>query len=251
MVSENIEIFPLYGIPLITQGDDISSQILKAAQGSNLTLLDGDIVVIAHTIISKAEGRIIERKDVSVSEYAERIAEENGFDPIQVEIALSESKEVLRTKRALITQLESGHICNFSGVDRSNAPDGSFVLLPEDADKSATDILESLRKSTGKSLAVIVSDTEGRPWRKGAINLAIGCAGINAFKYNEGKQDLYGRTLQHSLVCQIDQIASAAEMVMGQADEGLPVVIIRGYDFERGNENSKAVHRSLDENLFR
>ncbi|MHA1908854.1 MAG: coenzyme F420-0:L-glutamate ligase, partial [Candidatus Thorarchaeota archaeon] len=90
-----------------------------------------------------------------------------------------------------------------------------------------------------------------RPWRKGAINLAIGCAGINAFKYNEGKKDLYGRILQHSLVCQIDQIASAAELVMGQADEGLPVIIVRGYSFEKGAENSKSIHRTLEENLFR
>ncbi|MHA2426394.1 MAG: coenzyme F420-0:L-glutamate ligase [Candidatus Thorarchaeota archaeon] len=236
MTSNNIEIFPLPGIPLVSEKDDIASMILGTLQDNDVTLLDGDILVIAHTIISKAEGRIVNGAQVSVSIDALRIAEENGFDPVQVQIAMNESIEILRTKRALITKLEDGHICNFSGVDRSNAPEGSFVLLPIDADKSAEEIRRSLCESTGKSIAIIISDTEGRPWRKGAINLAIGCAGINAFKYNEGKQDLYGRTLQHSLVCQIDQIASAAEMVMGQAGEGLPVVIIS---------------RSHEENLFR
>ncbi|MHA1908297.1 MAG: coenzyme F420-0:L-glutamate ligase, partial [Candidatus Thorarchaeota archaeon] len=179
MISSNIEIIPLPGIPIVTKGDDISTQILRAVQDNQLKLLDGDIIVIAHTIISKAEGRTVDGADIVVSKDAQEIAEENGFDPVQVEVALNESKKILRSKRVLITQLENGHICNFSGVDRSNAPEGGFVLLPLDADKSASDILESLTKSTGKSLAIIISDTEGRPWRKGAINLAIGCAGIN------------------------------------------------------------------------
>ncbi|MCK5238854.1 MAG: coenzyme F420-0:L-glutamate ligase [Candidatus Thorarchaeota archaeon] len=251
MTSNNIEIIPLHGIPLVSEGEDISSLILRAVQENKFKLQAGDIIVIAHTLISKAEGRVVDGSKVSVSDEAQKIADENDFDPIQVEIALQESKLVLRSKRALITQLEDGHICNFSGVDRSNAPEGKFVLLPSDADQSATSIREALSDSTGKELAVIISDTEGRPWRKGAINLAVGCAGINAFKYNEGKKDLYGRTLQHSLVCQIDQVASAAEMVMGQANEGLPVVIVRGYDYEKGEENAKTVHRTTDENLFK
>lgn len=251
MTSNSIEIIPLHGIPLVSEGDDISSLILRAAHDNKLKLQDGDIIVIAHTLISKAEGRVVNGSKVSVSKEAQRIADENDFDPVQVEIALQESMLVLRSKRALITQLKDGHICNFSGVDRSNAPRGHFVLLPSDADHSAMSIRKALSDSTGKKLAVIISDTEGRPWRKGAINIAVGCAGINAFKYNEGKQDLYGRTLQHSLVCQIDQVASAAEMVMGQANEGLPVVIVRGYEYEKGEENAKTVHRSTDENLFK
>ncbi len=251
MTSSSIEIIPLQGIPLVSERDDISSLILRSCQQNRLALEDGDILVIAHTLISKAEGRVVDGSKVSISNEAQKIANENDFEPIQVEIALRESRLVLRSKRVLITQLEDGHICNFSGVDRSNAPLGHFVLLPLDADQSAANIRDILKISTGKDVAVIISDTEGRPWRKGAINLAVGCAGINAFKYNEGKQDLYGRTLQHSLVCQIDQVASAAEMVMGQANEGLPVIIVRGYEYERGEENAKKVHRSTDENLFK
>lgn len=251
LTSNRIEIIPLLGIPLISEGDNIPAVILKAAEMNGIKLLDNDIIVIAHTPISKSEGRVVDASSISPSEEAMEIAEKNGFDPIHVEIAMQESKSILRREHALITQMSSGHICNFSGVDRSNAPLGKFVLLPSDGDKSARGIRDSLEEHTSKSLAVIISDTEGRPWRKGAINLAVGCAGINAFKYNKGKQDLYGRTLEHSLVCQIDQIASAAEMVMGQANEGIPVVIVRGYDYERGNEDSLSVHRSIDENLFR
>ncbi|MFW9849536.1 MAG: coenzyme F420-0:L-glutamate ligase [Candidatus Thorarchaeota archaeon] len=251
MTITPIEIIALPGIPLVSPGDDIVPLILNALMENDIELHDRDIFVIAHTIVSKSEGRIVDSASVVVSEKAKSIAEENGFDPIQVQVAISESKEILREKRALITRLKSGHICNFSGVDRSNAPVGSFVLLPLDADRSAEKIKDALETASGKSIAVIISDTEGRPWRKGAVNLAIGCSGINAFKYNEGKHDLYDRTLQHSLVCQIDQVASASEMLMGQADEGIPVVIIRGYDYEQGTENSTDIHRALDENLFK
>ncbi len=251
MSLNTIEIIPLLGIPLISEGDNISNLILKAIEEEKIQILEGDVFVIAHTIISKAEGRVIEESHVMVSERAQEIADKNNFDSIHVQIALDESKEVLRSERALIVLLKNGHICNFGGVDRSNAPENSFVLLPKDADESAKRIRESLCQSSGKSLAVIISDTEGRPWRIGAINLAIGCAGINAFKYNEGREDLYGRTLQHSLVCQIDEIASAAELVMGQANESIPVVIVRGYEYEPGAENSRDVHRSTGENLFR
>ncbi|MHA1637425.1 MAG: coenzyme F420-0:L-glutamate ligase, partial [Candidatus Thorarchaeota archaeon] len=111
-------------------------------------------------------------------------------------------------------------------------------------------IRDELETATGRKLAVIISDTEGRPWRKGAVNIALGCAGINAFKHNKGKSDLYGRDLKSSMVCQVDQLASAAEFLMGQADEGMPVIIIRGYDYERGDERGSDIIRPIDESLF-
>ncbi len=251
MVADRIEIIPIPGIPIVNAGDDIAELIMRSLEAMPMKLITDDIIVIAHTLVSKAEGRVADASNLSISKEAQEIADENGFDPAQVETALQESILVMRSKHALITQIENGHICNFSGVDRSNAPDGKFVLLPKDSDHSAQNIRKALSDSTGAQLAVIISDTEGRPWRKGAINIAVGCSGINAFKHNEGKKDLYGRTLHHSLVCQIDQVASAAEMIMGQANEGLPVVIVRGYDYEKGEENTKAVHRSSNENLFK
>ncbi len=245
-----IEIIPLHGIPLVQQGDDLAGLIVEASEKSNLAFVDGDILVVAHTIVSKAENRIVELTKISVSSRARDIAEKNGFEPEQVEVALRESQAVLRDERALITVLKNGHICNFSGVDHSNAPKDSYVLLPLDPDKSAEHIRQRIEKRTRKRISVIIADTEGRPWRKGAINIAIGCSGINAFKYNQGKRDLYDRILQRSLVCQIDQIASAAELVMGQANEGIPVAIVRGYDYEKGEESAKDIHRPKDENLF-
>ena len=251
MTYPRITLIPVLGIPLINTGVDIARQIITALAKGGIEVQDGDIFVIAHTLVSKAEGRFVESTEVEVSSLASDIAVKNEFDPVQVEIALRESKRILRRDRALITLLENGHICNFGGVDHSNAPTDSFVLLPKDPDSSALGILKNLQTATGKKLAVIISDTEGRPWRKGAVNIAIGCAGINAFKHNQGKSDLYGRILQRSLVCQVDEVASAAELLMGQADEGIPVVIVRGYGFEKGEEHVDAVYRPMDENLFK
>lgn len=250
MTYPRITLIPVLGIPLIYTGADIAEQIIAAVAKGAIEVHDGDVFVIAHTLVSKAEGRFVQSTEVAVSALAREIAVKNEFDPVQVEIALGESKRILRKDKALITLLENGHICNFSGVDHSNAPTDTFVLLPEDPDRSALSILKNLQSATEKKLAVIISDTEGRPWRKGAVNIAIGCAGINAFKHNQGKRDLYGRTLQRSLVCQVDEVTSAAELLMGQADEGIPVVIVRGYDFEEGEEHVDMVYRPMDENLF-
>ncbi len=249
--KQSISIMALLGVPIIEQGDDVADAILKALETSNIQLLDGDLVIVAHTVVSKSEGRVMHDDEVSVSSKARIIAERNDFDPVQVELALRESKEVIRSEGALITETKTGLVCNFSGVDRSNAPEDSYVLLPEDPDWSARDILRKLIDATGVRLGVVVTDTQGRPWRKGSVNLAIGSAGINAFKHNRGKKDLYGRTLKRSTVCQVDELAASAEPLMGQADEGVPVVIIRGYEYEDGSESSRDIPRPKSEDLFR
>jgi coenzyme F420-0:L-glutamate ligase/coenzyme F420-1:gamma-L-glutamate ligase len=231
---------------------DIAELVITALGRHEMRLKDGDVLVIAHTLVSKAEGRVVAQKDVRLSARAKEIGERNGSDPFQVELALRESREVLRTERVLITETLYGLVCNFSGVDHSNAPAGGYVLLPLDPDGSAQLILESLLKRTGlHKLAVIISDTQGRPWRKGSVNLAIGCAGINAFKHNKGKTDLYGRVIERSTVCQIDEIAAAAEHVMGQAGEGTPVIVVRGYGYEEGGERGRDVPRPKSDDIFR
>jgi coenzyme F420-0:L-glutamate ligase/coenzyme F420-1:gamma-L-glutamate ligase len=151
---------------------------------------------------------------------------------IKTEIALQESVEVIREEPIIITKTKQGIITDYSGVDESNAPLGTMIALPKDADKSALDIYEKLRQSFGFATPVIVCDTQGRPWRKGAINLAIGIAGMSPFIDNAGRRDLYNRHLRSSIVCLADELASAAELVMGQADEGIPLAIIRGVDYE-------------------
>jgi coenzyme F420-0:L-glutamate ligase/coenzyme F420-1:gamma-L-glutamate ligase len=225
--------------------------ILKAASFSRTPLQDGDVLVIAHTIVSKAEGRMVWKDQVEVSSRAQTIADENGFDPVQVELALRESIGVLRTNRVLVTERADGTVCNFSGVDKSNAPDGHYLLLPLDSDRSAEAIRVELENKTGFRIGVVISDTQGRPWRRGIVNLALGCSGVGAFKHNRGRKDLYGRTLEHSLVCRADEIAAAAEPIMGQAGEGLPVVIVRGMELDAGPEFGKDIPRPKNEDIFR
>jgi len=250
--SPRIQVIAVEGIPVIDGPSDLPEIILRALGRSGEKLVDGDVIVVAQKIVSKSEGRVVRQSDVQVSEHAQGIAKRNGFDPWQVQLALDESREVLRSERVFITETRNGIVCNFSGVDRSNAPRGSYILLPENPDASAEHIMRVVIERTGLSrLAVIVSDTQGRPWRVGSVNLAIGCAGINAFKYNRGKQDLYGRVLEHSTVCQIDELAAAAEHAMGQAGEGVPVVIVRGYPYSDGPEHGSNVPRPKSEDLFR
>ncbi|MGY5874750.1 MAG: coenzyme F420-0:L-glutamate ligase [Candidatus Thorarchaeota archaeon] len=246
-----IEVIGIEGLPLVKYGDSLIELIQMGLDSSGIALQNQDILVIAHTIVSKVEGRLVEGKLVTISERAQEIADSNGFDPIQVELALQESKEILREDGVLITETRSGLICNFGGVDKSNAPDGFYILLPEDADVSAKQIREELEKRTGCRLAVVISDTQGRPWRRGSVNVAIGCSRINAFKYNRGKRDLRGRTLERSTVCQVDEVAAVAEPIMGQAAEGIPIVIVRGYEFEEGDEGASSINRSKEEDLFR
>jgi coenzyme F420-0:L-glutamate ligase/coenzyme F420-1:gamma-L-glutamate ligase len=251
LTHSGIQLFSIPGIPEIEKGMNLASVIYNCLEESNIVLQERDILVIAHSIVSKAEGRVVHRASVDVSGRAEEIAESNGFDPVHVELALRESQAVIRNKGALITETNSGLICNFSGVDKSNAPPDSFILLPLNPDESATVILRSLMEKTGLELAVIITDTQGRPWREGSINIALGCAGINAFKHNKGKLDLYGKPLQRSTVCQIDELSSAAEPLMGQANEGTPVVVVRGYEFSIGDETAQDVLRTKEEDLFR
>jgi coenzyme F420-0:L-glutamate ligase/coenzyme F420-1:gamma-L-glutamate ligase len=247
MSPNSIQAIPIVNFPIIQSGDDLAKVIAHAT----LELMNGDILVIASKVVSISENRIIRGEDVQPSRRAMEIASENGFDPLQVELAIQESVELIRTKGVLITENKNGLVCNFSGVDKSNAPEGSYILLPENPDASAERIHASLVKKTGKKIAVIISDTQGRPWRKGSVNISIGTAGIAPFKYNKGKQDLYGRELKRSTICQADEIAMLVEPLMGQAGEQTPVVIVRGYDYQDSDETSRDINRPKHEDMFR
>ena len=246
MRSIAVQAIAVPNIPIVLDGDNLAEMILE-----NIQLEEGDIIIIASKVVSKSEGRLVKASDVTVSKHANEIAERNGFDPIHVELALRESVEIVREEGVLITETNSGIVCNFSGVDKSNAPLEEYVLLPIDPDQSAFSILDNLAKTTGLRLAVIISDTQGRPWRKGSINVAIGCAGINAFKYNQGKKDLHGRVLKRSTICQIDEIASFVEPLMGQANESNPVVVVRGYDYTDGKDRASDISRTKENDMFR
>lgn len=250
MSAKRIVLQSIPNIPVVQSGACISSIVFSAAKNAGIDLENGDILVLAHSLVSKAEGRVIHRKEIIPSQRAKSIASLNGFDPIQVQLALQESRSILREERVLIAMLPNGLVCNFAGVDRSNAPLDSYILLPRNPDESALQIRRKLEEEAQVQLAIIISDTQGRPWRKGSVNIAIGCSGINAFKYNIGRKDLHGGVLEGSTVCQIDEIASAAEPLMGQAGEGTPVVLVRGYDYLIGAETASDIIRPSEENLF-
>jgi len=251
MSSERIQAIPIPDFPIVKPDGNLVKLILQTLETSKIDLDDGDILVIASKVVSLTENRIVSATDVEPSQKALEIASKNNFDPIHVELAIRESVEILRTEGVLISETSTGLICNFSGVDKSNAPEGKYVLLPRSPDSSASQYLESLMNSTGKKLAIIISDTQGRPWRRGSVNLAIGCAGIAPFKYNKGKRDLYGRVLERSTVCQIDEIAMLVEPLMGQAGKRVPVVIVRGYTYSDSEETAKDINRPKHEDMFR
>ena len=225
-----IKLIGLEGIPLVNAGDDIGQIIKNAILESDYDLNDGDIILIAETLISKAEGNIIKLDDVTPSDKAIEIAEICKKDPKLVEVILDNSNEVVRVgPKFIITETKHGFVTANAAIDESNVEDGLATPVPENPDKSAKNIREFLESEFKKDLAVIITDTQGRAFRFGAIGTAIGCSGISPLWTRVGEKDLYGRELETTEIATADELASAASLIMGQADEGLPVVIISGF----------------------
>ncbi|GBC69810.1 Coenzyme F420:L-glutamate ligase [archaeon HR01] len=235
------------------KGDNIAEIIFSSATRAAIVFQDYDIVVISHTIVSRAEGRLVDLRTINPSAEALEIAEKTGKDARHVEVILRESKRILRVERGvIISESRHGIISANAGVDASNAGGVDYVItLPEDPDISAARIRQDLKRLTGKELAVIICDTSGRPFRRGTVNIAIGCSGINPLWDRRGEKDLFGRTLTSKITCVADEIASAAELVIGQADEGTPVALVRGYLFKPGEVPARAIIRPDEENLFK
>ena len=250
MNAKQVQLIPIDNFPMVNPGDDISVLISSAIKKSLESVIKGDIVVVTHSVISIAEGSIYKIEDITVSQKAKELSTKTGHSPECVEVALKEAKEVLREDSVLITKTQHGIITDFSGIDESNAPPDSLIALPKSPDETAKRISDYLTRLSGFRVPVIISDTQGRPWRRGAVNLAIGVAGMSPFVLNAGKEDLYGRELQGSLVCLADQIASYTELLMGQADEGVPIVIVRGVDYEEEDGTASSIIRPSSENLF-
>lgn len=250
MIGNAIEVISIKGIPLVDDGDDISDLILAAIKKNAQKLQKGDILVISHKIISKSESKVYSITEITPSSIAKKIAQKSGQSEKKVEVALQESIHVIREEPILITQTKQGFITDYSGIDQSNAPEGTFVALPENPDSSARTIHQKISKQAGFNIPVIITDTQGRPWRRGAVNLAIGLAGMTPFTKNEGRLDLYGKKIRSSLVCLADEIAAAAELVMGQADEKIPAVIVRGIQFKSEDGNANSILRDQSENFF-
>ncbi|MBS7632172.1 coenzyme F420-0:L-glutamate ligase [Candidatus Bathyarchaeota archaeon] len=215
---------------MVEAGDDVALQIVENAKTNNVDLEDGDIVVIAQKIISKAEKRIVHLKSVQPSQRASKLAKKIGRSSKIIELVLRETRKILKLSRdIMLVEDKRGLICINAGLDKSNVKGAdAFALLPENPDKSAQNCRAAIKKLTNKNVAVIVCDTYSRPFRRGQVNFAIGVAGIKPFKDYRGKKDLFGQILKVKNIAVIDEIAAAAELLMGQATEARPVVIFRG-----------------------
>jgi coenzyme F420-0:L-glutamate ligase/coenzyme F420-1:gamma-L-glutamate ligase len=237
-------VIPVAGLPEVREGDDVAALIVRAAE-----LEDGDVVVVAHKIVSKAEGRVVRLADVEPSARARDLAD--GEDPRRLEVILGESARLVRTRPPLvIAETRHGFVCASAGVDASNAPEaGMLVLLPEDPDGSAARLRERLGDLTGRDVAVIVSDSFGRPWRQGTTDVAIGCAGLQPLLDLHGERDATGYELHATVIAVADELAGAAELVRGKLD-AVPVAVIRGFEVS-GHGAARELLMPPERDLFR
>jgi coenzyme F420-0:L-glutamate ligase/coenzyme F420-1:gamma-L-glutamate ligase len=240
-----ISIIPVAGLPEIAEGEDLAALIAAAVK-----LEDGDAVCVAHKVVSKAEGRVARLEGVEPSERAHELAGQDG-DPRRLELVLREAARILRVRPPLvIAETRHGFVCASAGVDASNAPEADMVvLLPEDPDASAARLLAGLEQRTGKSLGVVVTDTFGRAWRFGIANVAIGAAGVEVLRDLRGEHDPVGYELHSTVIAVADEIAAAAELVMGKT-ERVPVAVVRGLDVA-GTGAARELIMPPDQDLFR
>ena len=244
----------LPGIPEVTAGTDLAALVLEALERAGKGLQNGDVLVIAQKIVSKAEGRTVRLADVVPSTRAQELGRAADRDPRLTELILRESHEVLRVKPGvLIVEHRLGFVMASAGIDQSNVPDGegSVLLLPQDPDASARRIHEDLMKKTAAEAGVVINDSFGRAWRNGVTGVAIGVAGIPALVDLRGHADRGGRALKVTQVAAADELASAASLLMGQAEEGLPVVLARGFPYARRASSAAELVRPRAEDLFR
>jgi len=246
-----IEIIPVSGIPEVGEGDDLPALILNGLGKSGIEVTDGDVLVVAQKIVSKAEGRLVRLEAFQPGTKAQHWAEAYDKDPRVVEVVLRESKRIVRMERGvLISETEHGFVCANAGVDTSNVAEGTVALLPKDPDASARLIRSSLESSLGVRIAVIISDTFGRPWREGLVNVALGVSGMESLIDYRGQVDSHGNALKVTVIAVADEIASAAELAMKKSD-GVPVVIVRGYDHDVVDGSGRELIRVPELDLFR
>jgi coenzyme F420-0:L-glutamate ligase/coenzyme F420-1:gamma-L-glutamate ligase len=252
----NILIIGITGIPLIKKGDLLDDLILQAIYDMGLKLQENDVLVIAETAVAKAEGNVINLKQLSPNKKAYDLAEKTGKEPDVVEAILQESKEVIKVgPDFIISETKHGFVCANAGIDESNVDEGLATPIPVNPDESASLIRSSIRRSTDKEVSIIISDTQGRAFREGAVGVAIGISGLKPVWDRSGEKDLFNRELKTTAIAIADELAAAASIVMGQADEGIPVVLIRGLDYpemlKNDSANIKPLIRPKKNDVFR
>jgi coenzyme F420-0:L-glutamate ligase/coenzyme F420-1:gamma-L-glutamate ligase len=253
-MTTSIQIIPIQGIGEVSPGSDLGLLVFQALQSQGLSLLPGDILVVTQKIVSKAEGRVVNLDDIQPSEFARKFALEYQKDAAHVEVVLRESRRIVRMDHGvLITETPHGFICANSGVDESNAGGSRILtLLPLDPDRSARELRERLQTLSNEAIdiAVIISDTWGRPWREGQVNNAIGVAGMEPLVDYRGRFDPYGYEMHVSRIAVADELAAASELVMGKID-GVPAALIRGYRYVPGEGSGQALLRDPSTDMFR
>lgn len=255
--SARLSLTALPGIPLIQPGDDLARIVGSALRNAGIALESGDILVIAQKIVSKADGRLVDLATIVPSPEAVKCAQMVNKDPRHVEVVLRESQQVLRlAPNALITVHKLGFVMANAGVDQSNVDQaggepGTVLLLPEDPDASAATLKGAIDAEWGVAVGVVISDSFGRPWRKGVTGVALGAAGVPSLRNLIGQPDMFGRALRVSEHAAADDIASAAALLMGQGNEGLPVVHIRGLSYDAPDLPASALMRPKDQDVFR
>lgn len=251
-----LELIALPDFPLIEPNDDIVEKTLDCLKALNITLREDDCLVFAQKIISKSENRYAYLADVTASEEAEVLAQKTHKDPRLVELILRESKEVLRHRPgAIIVEHKLGYVHANAGIDQSNIEQTDnmprVLLLPQSPDSSAKHIRNSLAEKTGVSLSIIISDSAGRAWRNGIIGFALGSAGFEVVTDKVGSKDLFGRPLNVTQIAVADEVAAAASLLMGQADEANPVILVRGLELKQSDQGSQGLIRAKAQDLFR
>jgi coenzyme F420-0:L-glutamate ligase/coenzyme F420-1:gamma-L-glutamate ligase len=247
-----VQIIAVGGMPEVRPGDDLAALILEAARGQGVDIEDGDVLVVTQKIVSKAEGRLVDLRQVEPSPEAQEMAGRTGKDTRLLEVILRESRRIVRQERGvIICETKHGLVCANAGVDTSNVDGGVVSLLPQNPDQSAERIRVAIQeRKAGTSVAVIISDTFGRPWREGHTNVAIGLAGMSAMKDYVGQTDPHGYVLRVSTMAVADELAAAAELVMEKLSR-VPVAIVRGFDYQRAEGSAQELIRPRERDLFR
>ena len=251
-LTDSIQLIPVPGIGEIRPGDNLTQAILDALTGAGMGLENDDIIILAQKIVSKSEGRLVDLATITPSSQAREIAALQGRDPRLIEAILSESLTILRVDpHVLITETRHGFICANAGVDRSNVVGDDWIsLLPVDPDQSARQLQRDLEAATGSSLAVIITDTFGRAWREGLTNVVIGLSGMRPLIDLRGQKDDHGKDLSATVLAVADEIAAATGLLMKKTSR-IPVVLLRGYRYERGQSRATDLIRPKERDLFR
>src|SRR5882762_1228275 len=249
--TPEVRLFSVPGIPEIHPGHDLVKCVIDAARRAAIRFESGDILVIAQKVVSKSEGAVVKLRTVRPSAQARSLAARLKKDPRAIQVVLNESLRIVRSDHVLITETHHGFVCANAGVDHSNVPGSDVVtLLPRNPDRSAKKFAAALRKRTGKRIAVIISDTFGRPWRLGLTNVAIGASGVPVLLDLRGTGDRDGKPLTATILAVADELASAAGLLMTKS-AGFPVVLIRGYRYKPSTEPATRIIRPAAQDLFR